>query len=111
MCGISIGLPEGAHIYPASAPSSPDRIWNGLSLCRNHHRVFDTHRIWVSPDDGAVRWHPELIEIADSDEVVRNFVENTAANLASPRRAVHRPRREMFEQRYDYIGGLYDWAR
>lgn len=110
MCGISIGLPEGAHIYPASAPNSPDSVWNGISLCRNHHRIFDLHRLWVSPDDGEVRWHPEVLLIAETEQVVRNFVDNTAPNIAMPRSAVHRPRPEMFEQRYEFVRGLYDWA-
>lgn len=61
MCGLDFGLVVGAHIYPASAPGSPDRIWNGLALCHNHHAAFDSHRIWVEPATTNIRIHPELL--------------------------------------------------
>jgi hypothetical protein len=110
LCGITLGLPEGAHIYPAGAPNSPDAVWNGVALCRNHHRVFDLHRLWIAPGDGEVRWHPEILDEAGRVPIVRNFVDNTRGRLAMPQRALHRPRQDMFERRYEFAGSLYDWA-
>jgi len=110
MCGLSLGLPEGAHIYPASAPQSSDRIWNGLALCRNHHRIFDLHRVWVSPADGGIRWHPEILERAAAEPIIANFVDNTRTHIAMPPRAAHRPRQQMFEMRYEYVGPSYGWV-
>jgi HNH endonuclease len=110
MCGIALGLPEGAHIYPVNAPGSQDETWNGIALCRNHHRVFDLHRLWISPDDGAIRWHPEILGTAEQEPIVANFVDNTRARIALPSRAIHRPRGEMFVRRYELAGGLYEWA-
>lgn len=111
MCGISLSLTEGAHIYPASAPNSSDAVWNGLSLCRNHHRIFDLHRIWISPVNGTIRWHPDILQLAEADAIIANFVDNTRADIATPAVAVHRPRKAMFEQRYDFVGEPYDWVQ
>ncbi len=47
MCGLGIELVEGAHILPVSAPGSTDAVSNGIALCRNHHRAFDTHRLHI----------------------------------------------------------------
>lgn len=36
LCGLDLGLVQGAHIYPASAPGSSDEIWNGVCLRLSH---------------------------------------------------------------------------
>ena len=49
MCGLGIDLVVGAHIYPATAPNSPDSVENGICLCPNHHAAYDNFDIWVEP--------------------------------------------------------------
>ena len=53
-------LVQGAHIYPARASDSPDKVWNGLALCSNHHTAFDRHLIWVEPSSRRVLLHEEV---------------------------------------------------
>ncbi len=110
MCGIGLGLLEGAHIYPASAPGSTDRTWNGLALCRNHHRLFDRHKVWIDPDGKAISWHPEIIEQSQNEPIVANLLANTQAQISLPILQRHHPRPAMFRQRYQLTEALYEWA-
>ncbi|WP_083896668.1 HNH endonuclease [Microbacterium sp. B19] len=50
MCGLGLGLIEGAHIVPVAWPGSTDQTDNGLALCRNHHAAYDSGIISVSPE-------------------------------------------------------------
>lgn len=110
LCGLGAGMTQGAHIYPASAPGSPDRVWNGISLCCNHHAVFDAHRIWIHPDTLAVSIHPELQALANQDAAMRGFLNTTYPELVIPEDAQARPRAEMFARRYAHFAGRYDWV-
>ena len=49
VCGIQLELIEGAHIIPVSVARSRDEVWNGLALCRNHHKLFDAFAFVVTP--------------------------------------------------------------
>lgn len=49
ICGLGLGLVEGAHIVPVAWPGSTDSTSNGLALCRNHHVAYDRGLISVSP--------------------------------------------------------------
>ncbi|TKR26971.1 hypothetical protein FA014_02940 [Cellulomonas hominis] len=44
---------EAAHVVDFGR--GPDRWYNGLPLCRNHHRYFD---MWMLRLDDGYRWHP-----------------------------------------------------
>jgi hypothetical protein len=110
MCGIDYQLVVGAHIYPASAPGSPDKAWNGLALCHNHHAAFDSHRIWVEPDTKAIAIHPSLVEQAPANTALAAFLQSTYPSLSPPSIKAARPREEMFVRRYDYYAGHYAWA-
>lgn len=130
MCGFNFSMVEGAHIYPANAPGSPDEVWNGLALCGNHHTAFDRHRIWVSPETRKILIHPEIVEKINTNDACKAFVDTTYQVLAEPvsrscgssalmlgisifaepRHGSARSRQEMFEKRYDYFESNYDWA-
>jgi predicted restriction endonuclease len=92
MCGINLGLVSGAHILPVSSVSSVDEVWNGIALCENHHRAFDSHRLWVEPGNRALKIHPDILEHASSNEYSKAFVNAT------------------FRERYRYFNDVYDWA-
>jgi hypothetical protein len=111
MCGIGSSLVVGAHIFPVEAPGSSDEVWNGLSLCYNHHAAFDLHLIWIDPITRRVVIHPDLILEAIENTGTRSFIESTGACLMAPIELDDSPRREMFEQRYSYFSGKYNWAR
>lgn len=110
LCGLSIRLVQGAHIYPASAPGSPDDVQNGVALCSNHHGAFDRHLIYVDPASRAVKFHPDVLAEATVNAGVEAFVSGTWAALSEPANPAHRPVDVMFNNRYDYFSEQYDWA-
>lgn len=110
MCGIGASFLAGAHIFPVEAPGSNDEIWNGLSLCHNHHSAFDSHQLWIHPTNGSICIHPNLWDEARFNIGTQRFIESTFRHLALPNRAAHNPRPAMFRQRYDYFSGKYSWA-
>src|SRR5262249_16312605 len=95
MCGLGLGLVVGAHIYPVSAPGSPDKVSNGLSLCQNHHAAFDNHKIWINPSTFEIRLHNEILSAATSNSAARRFVALTYKNLRLPSDSTKHPGREM----------------
>jgi hypothetical protein len=110
MCGFNFSLVSGAHILPAEAPGSPDSVWNGLALCHNHHAAFDRHKVFVEPNTRAIKIHPALAAAAGTNASCEAFLENTYSTLAEPSSSKDRPKREMFEQRYEFYTTKYDWA-
>jgi HNH endonuclease len=98
MCGL----------YPVAAPGSEDEVWNGLALCRNHHAAFDAHLVYIEPTSARVSLHPDLL--IDTSAGCKAFVGATFSELALPGKQSLRPRREMFERRYDFFRPKYDWA-
>ncbi len=110
MCGLNLGLVTGAHILPVSAPGSSDHPTNGLALCDNHHRAFDTHRIWIHPLDRSLQMHPSILRHAQNDPRDQAFVDALFAQLAAPVDPAHVPQQRMFEERYEYFEGSYHWV-
>jgi predicted restriction endonuclease len=110
MCGLDHGFTAGAHIYPASAPGSPDKVWNGLALCPNHHTAFDAHKIWVDPAEKSIKIHPKLLDESANNAALKAFLDCTFEKLNAPTPKAARPREEMFEKRYAYFGGRYEWV-
>ena len=47
VCGVQLNVIEAAHIIPVDDPKGADETWNGLALCRNHHRLFDRRIILI----------------------------------------------------------------
>jgi putative restriction endonuclease len=41
ICQTQLRIVEGAHIIPIHDDRCSDEVWNGVCLCRNHHRLFD----------------------------------------------------------------------
>jgi hypothetical protein len=51
ICGISASpVLEAAHLVPVTDARSSDHPSNGLRLCRNCHRLFDTGYLLIRPD-------------------------------------------------------------
>jgi putative restriction endonuclease len=111
MCGLNLGLIAGAHIFPVSAPGSNDHPTNGLALCENHHRAFDSHRIWVHPTSRQLKIHPHMMKSAERDKRDAVFISTMVAQLNEPKEKRHLPETRMFEERYSYFEGFYDWVR
>ena len=52
-CGFAVEESlEAAHIHAWAKCGERDRMnpRNGLLLCANHHRMFDAHKIRITPD-------------------------------------------------------------
>ena len=60
VCGLQLNIVEAAHIIEVHDPRSRDELWNGISLCRNHHRLFDHHTLQIDPS-GKVLCSKEVI--------------------------------------------------
>lgn len=110
LCGLDLGLVQAAHIYPASAPESPDDVRNGVALCANHHLAFDRHLIHVGAESRAIQMHPTVLTQYESNSAARALVDMTAKTLGEPSTKSARPVDEMFYQRYAYFDGSYAWA-
>lgn len=110
ICRLDFQLAQGAHIYPASAPQSPDEIWNGLALCPTHHVAFDKHLLWADPVSRSIRLHPDVVAGASANDACRRFVDSTAGWLAEPSDPECRPKAEMFERRYEFYAERYGWV-
>ncbi|MEX2553044.1 MAG: HNH endonuclease [Actinomycetota bacterium] len=110
MCDLGLGLVQGAHIYPASAPGSPDTVPNGLCLCANHHLAFDRHFVRVDPDDYELVIHPDVLADA-SDPSTAAFLSATSATLRLPADDAHAPLPGMFHARYQHFVDEYKWAQ
>jgi hypothetical protein len=109
MCGLDLELVQGAHIYPVSAPGSHDEPWNGLALCANHHLAFDRHLVGVVPATSDIAFHRTIRDQVSGSPAVRALVGGTFPRLESPADPAAQPRSEMFEWRYDYFPGRYEW--
>lgn len=47
VCSVQLEIIEAAHIIPVNDQRSSDEIWNGISLCPNHHTLFDARQFVV----------------------------------------------------------------
>jgi len=109
MCGLGVGLVQGAHIHPVSAPGSHDEPSNGLALCANHHLAFDRHLVGVRPDNSEVVFHGRILEQLPGSPAIRALVNGTFDQLVAPADRGARPSAEMFEKRYQFFADQYDW--
>jgi hypothetical protein len=109
MCGLDVGLVQGAHIYPVSAPGAYDEPWNGLALCGNHHLAFDRHVLGVRSETLEIVFHSAILDQMSSSPAVEALVQGTFGRLAEPRVASARPKPEMFDRRCEYYVDNYAW--
>jgi len=89
ICEIQMNVIEAAHIVPVHDPRSQDEPWNGIALCRNHHRLFDT-RILLADEAGVLRVDPDVIQLlresgrgAGLATLIEPFVDRQPAILPS----------------------------
>ncbi|MBA4147608.1 MAG: HNH endonuclease [Verrucomicrobia bacterium] len=50
ICQTQLRIVEGAHIIPIHDDRCRDEVWNGICLCRNHHRLFDLRIVRLNSD-------------------------------------------------------------
>lgn len=109
MCGLGLGLTAGAHIYPVSAPDSPDVVSNGVSLCGNHHTAYDNFDIWFEPESFKIRFSPRYHKAAETSVAAAAFIQQTYSALAIPKHPRARPSAEWIAARREFYIESYDW--
>lgn len=62
VCEVQLSILEGAHIIPVHDSKGRDEVWNGLALCRNHHRLYDRRILLIDPD-AVVRANEETLQV------------------------------------------------
>ncbi|WP_437487286.1 HNH endonuclease [Sorangium sp. So ce1014] len=70
VCSTQLNIAEGAHIIPACEPKGVDEVWNGVSLCPNHHKLFDAKVYVVRP----------TLEIVIDSHAIEFFMECKRSN-------------------------------
>lgn len=95
ICGVSLGLVEGAHIIPVAWPGSTDETTNGLALCRNHHVAYDRGLISISPEyrvEVSVAYRNRL-DLAEPDQLWLSDAHGALLRVV-PRHPAERPKPE-----------------
>lgn len=83
ICQTQLRIVEGAHIIPIHDARCRDEVWNGVSLCRNHHRLFDQKIVRLNPDglvivqDDDIRCLEGLGVLGGFESVIRPFIGQT----------------------------------
>lgn len=111
MCNLGADVVEGAHLYPVEADYSQDEVWNGISLCRNHHRFFDIHKIAIEPTTWEIKFSPHLIREAKNDKALERFLDETNEKINLPKDPYQVPRKEMLKERYEFYKENYEWMK
>lgn len=62
VCEVQLKIIEAAHLIPVHDERSEDEDWNGIALCRNHHKLFDS-RVWYLDDALTVRVDEAIIGV------------------------------------------------
>jgi putative restriction endonuclease len=62
VCQVQLTILEAAHIIPVHDSKGSDEVWNGIALCRNHHRLFD-RRILLIDSAAFVRANDETLTV------------------------------------------------
>ena len=109
MCGLGLGLVEAAHVLAVESGLAGDVVPNEFAACPLHHRIFDSHQLFVDPITRAITFSPEFLatQASPSDAA---FIESTFSHLMDPSPADLRVGRAWLDRRYSFYAGLYQWA-
>lgn len=101
ICSTQLRIVEGAHIIPIHDERSSDEVWNGICLCRNHHRLFDLRIIRlnesgiVNIQDEDISYLRDLGLLGGYDGVIQPFI---GQRIRQPRFFERNPRlRRLFQ--------------
>lgn len=78
ICGIQMDILEACHIIPVE-DNGTDEIINGIALCPNHHKTFDSGLIWINEEYGIVLNHSKIkdIKYANIAGGLDDFIKNS----------------------------------
>lgn len=99
ICGMTFpNLLEAAHIIPYSSATPKQRmdIRNGLLLCANHHKMFDSGQITINQD--------YTIDYYDMEEELEYYTEmDRVVSINLNGRKITCPRKELYYPRLEYL--------
>ena len=93
ICGVQMEIVEGAHIIPITEENSKDEVWNGIALCPNHHKLFDSYAFVITSKFKLQVSHATLQFFRESgrdqgvDRYLLEFENEPVQSLASMERA------------------------
>ncbi|MDA0685184.1 MAG: HNH endonuclease [Bacteroidetes bacterium] len=93
-------LLDAAHILPDSDPRGEPVVPNGLALCKIHHAAFDRHILGINPDL-RVEIRSDILREEDGPMLRFGLQEMDGTAIVLPSNALHRPRAEFVEARYE----------
>jgi hypothetical protein len=111
LCGIEGPLLQAAHIHPVSALDSSDSIENGLTLCANHHLLFDSHNLAIRPGGKAIVFSPAMEELTNRNPPIAALVQHTAKILSVRSKRFLTVSDDMLKRRLAFYSGKYDWLK
>lgn len=78
ICGLQMNLVEACHIIPVEDDGT-DEIINGIALCHNHHKAFDSGLIWINEEYDIMLNHSKIKDIKSANiaEGLDDFIKNS----------------------------------
>lgn len=83
VCSLQLSIVEGAHIIPVHDPRSRDECWNGVSLCPNHHTLYDS-RIMRIDGSGVVQVAEEEVSILRKLNLLQGYDQALKPHIGHP---------------------------
>ena len=102
MCGLQANLTEASHIIPIPEGGT-DEATNGVLLCRNHHKAYDSGLIGINKDYTIIqneRYSEELRRI-HQDNKLNLFLEESriGETIFLPDEESYYPKKEYLDKR------------
>jgi putative restriction endonuclease len=99
ICGLQANLTEAAHIIAVSKKGT-DEAGNGILLCRNHHKAYDSGLIAITPDYKIIivtDYLKQLKEAGLAEDIDKFFTESRIGDK------IHLPDRKEDYPNKDYL--------
>jgi putative restriction endonuclease len=101
ICGLQVNLTEAAHIVPVKEDGI-DEVTNGVLLCRNHHKAYDSGLLGISEDYTILlnRRYVERLKMIHQDNRLDEFLKESriGEKIVLPDERRYYPKREYLAQ-------------
>ena len=99
-----VNLLDAAHIIDDRLPDGVSTVQNGISLCKLHHKAYDTQIVGITPDY-EVRIRGDILEESDGPTLEHGLKGMHGEPLTLPVRKEWWPDREKLEVRFERFRG------